>query len=238
MKGGRILRPLAGPSVWVAALGIAAAGCSSGEPEQPPRTTAPQTLSVGQVCGGLFPGEGGKSLERILESTQFRVRDEKKNPDVRAIAQVMEDAYRSGEKIRDMPQPLCEIVGSEKEHHVPTVRVMFTAYSKHAADPADLPGVGAKDPRVWVRGKWVDLTYDCVSARVGSTNDIPLQITLGFQERWEESKGPSVLGQDYLAATHSAALAVAKELGCLNNAGLPERAGELPAPAPGASATP
>ncbi|MFE2325689.1 hypothetical protein ACFXD5_17495 [Streptomyces sp. NPDC059385] len=232
MTSARMSRPLVGPAVGLAILGTAVAGCSTGEPEQPSPSTATQTLSVGQVCAGLFPeaGEGGKALERVLESTRFQVREEQKNPDVRAVAKAMEDAYRSGKKIRDMPQPVCQVAGADKGSRIPTARVMFTAYSKQAADPADLPGVGARDVRVMTQRKRVNLTFDCVSSRVGSTQDVPLQVTLAFQERWDESKGDAVLGQDYLAVTHSAALAVAKELGCANNGGLPARADDLPKP--------
>ncbi|MEU9377380.1 hypothetical protein AB0D94_26920 [Streptomyces sp. NPDC048255] len=115
---------------------------------------------------------------------------------------------------------------------------MFTAYSKHAALPADLPGVGAGDAHLSVRRKDVDLTFDCVSSRVGSTQDIPLQITVAFQARTGESEGEAVPAQDYRAVTHSAALAVAKELGCVNDGGLPADAAGLPEPVPTASPKP
>ncbi|MFE2149642.1 hypothetical protein ACFXAO_06410 [Streptomyces lavendulae] len=228
MNGGRIRRPLAGPSVWVAALGVAAAGCSSGEAEPPTRISAPQTFSADRVCGGLFAGEGGKALERILESTNFRFLDEKANRDLSSIAQTMEDAYRSGKRIRDMPQPVCEVAGPDKERHIPTVRLMFTAYSKHAGDPVDFPGVSDSGVRVSADGKRVYFSYDCVSPRVGSTADIPLRIKILFHEQWDESKGATALAQDYLAVTHSAALAVAEALGCVDDGGLPARAQELP----------
>jgi hypothetical protein len=224
-------------------FGMVAVGCSAEEPEPSPQAV-PQQLSIGQVCAGLFRGEGAEALERLLESTTFLLRDEDRNPDVRAVAKVMEDAYRAGAKIRDMPQSVCKISGAPQDSRFHTARLMFTAYSKHAGDPADFPGVSDSGVRVSTEGKWVYLSYDCVSRRVGSTPDIPLRIKLLFQDQWEGSKGAAALGPDYLAATHSAALAVAKELGCLNNAGLPERAAELPAPVsdaspgPGASATP
>ncbi|MFF8268780.1 hypothetical protein ACF059_15455 [Streptomyces sp. NPDC016562] len=183
---------------------------------------------MGQVCAGLFTDEGGKALERALASTQFEIWDEKKNPDVRAVAQMMEDAYRAGRKIKNMPQPVCEMVGRPTETGVATARVMFTAYSKHAGDPADFPGVGDSGVRVRMEQKRVYLSYDCVSSRVGSTQEIPLRIKLLFQERWDASKGEDVLRPDYLAITHSAALAVAKELRCANDGGLPARAVDLP----------
>lgn len=219
-----------GPAIGLAILAVAAAGCSASEREQPPPATTPQVLSAAKVCAGLFPDEGGKALERILESTRFQVREEKRNPDVRAVAQAMEDAYRAGKKIRDMPQPVCEAVGEAKDHRIPTAQIMFTAYSKHAGDPADFPGVSDSGVKVSKRQKTNNLLFDCVSSRVGSTQDVPLRIGLAFQERWDESQGATVLGQDYLAVTHSAALAVARELGCANDGGLAARADGLPKP--------
>ncbi|MFD8981397.1 hypothetical protein [Streptomyces sp. NPDC059564] len=220
---------------------MVAVGCSAEEPE--PLPAGPQQLSTGQVCAGLFTAAGAEALERVLGSTTFLLRDEDKNPDVRAVAQVMEDAYRAGVKIRDMPQSVCEISGAPRESHFPTARLMFTAYSKHAGDPADFPGVSDSGVRVSTVAKWVYLSYDCASPRVGSTPDIPLRIRLLFQDQWDGSKGAAALGPDYLKVTHSAALAVAKELGCVNDGGLSARAEELPAPvsgtgvAPSASAT-
>ncbi|MFE2166905.1 hypothetical protein ACFXB3_17845 [Streptomyces sp. NPDC059447] len=212
-------------------LAAAATGCSAGEPEKSPQPTAAPRLTAGQICAGLFTGEGAKALERVLESTAFHVRDDEKAPDVRAVAQVMEDAYRAGKRINDMPQPVCEASGAEaKAGYIPTVRIMFTAYSKHAGDPPDFPGVSDSGVMVSQRQKTNHLSYDCTSSRVGSTDNVPLRIKLAFQERWDGSKGETVLGQDYLAVTHSAALAVAKELGCTNNGGLPARADDLPKP--------
>lgn len=212
-----------------------AAGCSAGGAE-PSAQAAPQELSIGQVCPGLFPGDGGRALERVLESTAFLLRDEGKNPGVREVAQAMEDAYRAGAKIRDMPQPVCRISGAPPRSHFPTAQLMFTAYSKHAGDPVDFPGVSDSGVRVSTDGKRVYFSYDCVSPRVGSTSDIPLRIRILFHEQWDESKGAAVLGQDYLAVTHSAALAVAKVLGCVNDGGLPARAQELPPSGSGAGA--
>ncbi|MFE2851658.1 hypothetical protein ACFXJO_11045 [Streptomyces lavendulae] len=211
----------------MAMFAMLVAGCSAGEAE-PSAPSAPHELSVGQVCPGLFPGDGGGALERVLESTAFLLRDEGKNPGVQAVAQAMEDAYRSGAKIRDMPQPVCRISGAPLRSRYPTAQLMFTAYSKHAGDPVDFPGVSDSGLRVSTDGKRVYFSYDCVSPRVGSTSDIPLRIRILFHEQWQGSKGATALAQDYLAVTHSAALAVAKALGCVDDGGLPARAQELP----------
>ncbi|MEV7544037.1 hypothetical protein [Streptomyces sp. NPDC089915] len=183
-------------------------------------------VSVDRVCAGLFAAEGGKALERVLESTKFRIMDDTRDPDVRTVSQAMENAYRSGNRIRQMPQSTCEISGSDGGGHVPTAMVRFTASSKRD----DFLSGNDRGVRVSTRErKIVYLEYDCVSPRVGSTQDIPLRIRLLFQDRWQASKGDPTLRPDYLTATHSAALAVAKELRCVDDGGLPARAEDLPA---------
>lgn len=210
-------------------LGAAVAGCSSGGPEPAAQAAEPPRLSVGQVCAGLFSAEGGRALERVLGSTTFLLRDEKRNPDARAVAQAMEDAYRAGKNISDMPQSSCEISGQPAATRLAPARVRFTAYSLYAGDPTDFPGVSDRGVRVSTpERKVVYLDYDCVSPRVGSTQDVPLRIRLFFQEQWDASKGETVLRPDYLAIAHSAALAVAKELRCVDDGGLPARAEDLP----------
>ncbi|MFD8147970.1 hypothetical protein [Streptomyces sp. NPDC059708] len=129
-----------------------------------------------------------------------------------------------------MPQSTCQISGQPAKSRLATARVRFTAYSLLAGDPADFPGVSDRGVRVSTREKKiVYLDYDCVSPRVGSTQEVPLRIRLRFQDRWQSSKGDPALRPDYLTATHSAALAVAKELRCVDDGGLPARAEELPA---------
>ncbi|GAA0281151.1 hypothetical protein GCM10010302_18660 [Streptomyces polychromogenes] len=217
------------PLVGLVMLGVAAAACSSSSPKPSLFATEPPKLSIAQVCAGLFPAQGGKALERVLESTIFVARDEELNPDVGAVAQAMEDAYRSGVNIRDMPTRTCQISAVPTSSYFHTARLRFTAYSLNAGEPADFPGVSDRGVRVSTRErKIVYLDYDCVSPRVGSTQDIPLRIRLLFQDRWQASKGDPVLRPDYLAVTHSAALAVAKELRCVGDGGLPARAEDLP----------
>ncbi|WP_157880259.1 hypothetical protein [Streptomyces katrae] len=207
----------------------ATVGCSGGRPEQQAPVPTVTRVSADQACAGLFPEDGRKALERVLESTEFQLLNQKWNPDARAVAQVMEDAYRSGKRINEMPQSTCEVAGSDKGHYVPTLSMQFTAYSLYAGDPVDFPGVSDRGVRVAVREqKFVHLSYDCVSPRVGSTADVPLRIKVLFHEQWPGSKGETILRPDYLAITHSAALAVAKELQCAGDGGLPARASDLP----------
>ncbi|MFF4581700.1 hypothetical protein ACFY15_25425 [Streptomyces sp. NPDC001373] len=131
-----------------------------------------------------------------------------------------------------MPQSTCEISAEPVASRLATALVRFTAYSKYAGDSADFPGASDQGVQVSTRQrKVVHLEYDCVSPRVGSTQDVPLRIRILFHEQWDASKGEAVLRPDYLAIAHSAALAVAKELRCVDDGGLPARAEDLPAAA-------
>ncbi|MGE7385364.1 hypothetical protein ACQKM2_07760 [Streptomyces sp. NPDC004126] len=218
--------PLAFLAVGLVVCAMEFAGSPGSERETAAQVREPPRLSTGQVCAGLFPGEGGKALERVLQSTTFEPRDGEGNPDVREVARVMEDAYRSGREIRWMPQAECEVRGVAQGGRIPSLRVRFTADSKldefrEEREPGVSVSTGLR--------KRVYLSYECVSPRAGSTRDAPLEIAVFFHERRDESEGAAVLRPDHLALTHSAALAVAKELRCADDGGLPARAEQLPA---------
>ncbi|MFF4432210.1 hypothetical protein ACFYZ4_23930 [Streptomyces sp. NPDC001513] len=50
--------------------------------------------------------------------------------------------------------------------------------------------------------------------------------------QWEQGSWKAELGNDYLVIAHSAARALAKELGCRDGGELPEQPAGLPAAAP------
>lgn len=220
-------------SVGLIVLGVLASGCSSPEPEEPVRE--PRVVAATGVCGGtLFPAGAGPSLERVLESSKFVIRDEGKDVSTAESAKMLEDAYRSGKDVRDKPTADCDIdgearlVGDYKRYVSALVR--FKAFSKKAWNS----GVGEKvyDEGVLVTGRTRQrsIEFDCVSARVGSTAEIPLRITVTFMNQFAEgADDEAALVNDYLLLAHAAGLSMSKELGCANNGGLPDRPEGLPA---------
>ncbi|MEV8533513.1 hypothetical protein [Streptomyces sp. NPDC051211] len=232
----RLHRRLRAAGCGLAALGLLA-GCSGPESEPEPESSATQGrkfVSVARLCPGLFGAEGGKALERFLESTEFEIRDEKKNVGVQAVVKALENGYKAGKGIRDMPDQICQVSGRPKDGYYRSADLWVDGYSKHVGDPEEFPSLKDRGPRASSSGKQVHLSYDCVSSRAGSTADVPLRIRLMLREQWDGSMGAAVLGPDYLAAVHSAALSIAKELGCAGNGGLPGRPDALPAPDPAA----
>ncbi|MFD9335209.1 hypothetical protein ACFWBF_12505 [Streptomyces sp. NPDC060028] len=226
--------------VWAAgiALGVVCAGCAgpapdAAEPEPEPET---KVLAATEVCGGgLFSAEAGGALERVLESSRFVIREERERTDVPSAANMLEEAYRAGSRMRDLPRPKCTFSGEPKkvdaDSYFPSGEVRFIPHGRNEGLPDHLPGVNDTGTVVWTGRRQYNLEFDCVSTRVGSTQEVPLRVVVEFRNIWDKGTAAEAdLVKDYRILAHSAALAVAKELGCVNAGGLPGRAEELPAP--------
>ncbi|WP_327306493.1 hypothetical protein OG730_25950 [Streptomyces sp. NBC_01298] len=198
----------------------------------------PRVVAATGVCGGtLFPAGAGPSLERVLESSKFVIRDEDKDLSTAESAKMLEDAYRSGKDVRNKPTADCKISGEERlvgdyERYVSAL-VRFKAFSKKAWTS----GVGEEvyDEGVSVTGakRQRSIEFDCVSARVGSSVEIPLRVTVTFMNQFGEgADDEAVLVNDYLLLAHAAGLSMSKELGCADNGGLPAGPEGLPAMIP------
>ncbi|MGW1766145.1 hypothetical protein ACWCQL_18985 [Streptomyces sp. NPDC002073] len=193
-------------------------------------------VSAEQVCPELFAGGGAKALGRILDSSEFRIRDEKRSASADAAARAMARAYRAGKGVRDSSQPECEVSGPVQEigdsRAWPTAVLRFTASSKlgDTGLPERAPGISFT-----VAGADAYLGFDCVSAQVGSTAAIPLTISIGFDDHWTPRKGTpdgSEHPKELAAVLHSAATSVARKLECSDNGGLPARSEDLKAVPP------
>ncbi|MFF5705407.1 hypothetical protein ACFY7H_23330 [Streptomyces sp. NPDC012794] len=224
----RLMRPVVG----VMGLSLVMAACVAlpREHEPEPEGVEPRTVSTAQVCGGtLFSPEAGRALEKVMEGTAFVIREPEDDRGAADIAQAVENAYRAGVDIENMPNGTCRIRGVQKERggRIPKASMTFIARSKHAG-PADL--VGAEGTGVRVDRGITDhsVVFDCVSSRVGSTADAPVRITARFDGRsaGEYRKDPS-RADDYLTLVHSAARSVAAELGCRDDGGLPAQFKDL-----------
>nr|WSX51651.1 hypothetical protein OG409_23625 [Streptomyces sp. NBC_00974] len=215
------------------ALGVMASGCGSADPKE--TVWEPRVVSATEVCGGgLFPAGAGEVLGRVLQSSEYVIRDEDKDVSVAAGAKLLEDAYRSGADVRNKPSVNCDVSGKAKSfgdsNYFPSAQVRFAASSKNARIPGTVPE--DSDAGVLVFGqKWQrSVAFDCVSARVGSTEQIPLRITVTFRNKFDKGGGEeAVLGGDYVFLAHAAALSMAKELNCADHGGLPDSPHGLPA---------
>ncbi|MFJ6939478.1 hypothetical protein [Streptomyces sp. NPDC101132] len=230
----------------IALMALVAAGCGTSD-EGAPEPSRAQSFSAMQVCGGsvVLPSSA-KALERLTGATSFEPGQAKQELGIPAAAQVLEDAYKAGYKVRDMPGAHCVIRGEVPSADLDyTVKLDFTAYS----EKADLPDYAkgrldhGKGTLTSLYGSRTSISFDCVSSRVGSTAAIPLRVNGRItSEDGTTSSEPPTAAEDRMLILHTASLSLAKELGCRNNGGLPDDVSGLPEPLPpldrGASPSP
>ncbi|MFJ5549724.1 hypothetical protein [Streptomyces sp. NPDC093225] len=214
-------------------LGVLTAGCTSpGTPQNLP-TRRVQEIPAARVCGGtLLDTAAASALERLTHSSAFDPEAVKKDHGAREIARTMEAAFRSGEGVVNAPGDRCEISPVGSSSAFPTIVVAFIALGKApAGTPADEPNE-MYTPGVVARASedGAKVYFDCESRRLGTSVEHPLRLRSEVQNSVRERGEPAATRKDNLTLAHSAAVAVAKELGCAGNGGLPGTAAGLPAP--------
>ncbi|RSS76921.1 hypothetical protein [Streptomyces sp. WAC06614] len=208
-------------AVVVAAFAASVMGCtaSDGEPKASPSVKRP-TVDLTEACPGLISDAAGQALKDVLQSSHL-ANDDGQTVGVTAVGKGLEAAYRAGPKAREAAVPSCRvtgIVGSGKR-----VGELRFAGDAGGGGTADRTGV-----QVTRADKERGVSFDCVSRRAGSTRESPLRITAVYKDLYLNSRGDAELGEDYVTLAHSAALAVAKDLGCEADGGLPAAASALP----------
>ncbi|MEU8840887.1 hypothetical protein AB0D97_17420 [Streptomyces roseus] len=209
----------------LAMFGVLAAGCTESGvgPEASPSVKAPE-VRPNQACPGLITDAAGEALTDVLQSSQL-VNDDAQTIGVTAMGKALEAFYRSGPKAGEFAAPSCTVTGTVgRGKRVGEIRLVADGRN------AVVAGSDRTTVRVTRTDRERGVAFDCASTRVGATRDLPLRITASYMDRYESSRGDAVLSEDYVVLAHSAAAAIAKELGCENNGGLPERASDLPRP--------
>ncbi|MFB6616436.1 hypothetical protein ACFCV9_19875 [Streptomyces sp. NPDC056367] len=181
-------------------------------------------MDLAEACPGLITDTAGEALRAVLQSSHL-LNNDAQTVGAAAMGRALEQAYRQGLKGREPAGPVCNVTGIVGGGQRAGEIGVTAPGLKDGAPGAEQTGV-----RVTRADKERSVTFDCVSTRVGSTRDAPLRITGFFKDQFHDSEGDAVLGEDYLVLAHSAAFAIAKELGCEKNGGLPDGALALPRP--------
>ncbi|MFE2552396.1 hypothetical protein ACFXGI_28155 [Streptomyces sp. NPDC059355] len=219
----RALTASAAPVAVLAVLVTLVAGCNTSNPEPKASLSAkPPEVDPTQACPGLITDAAGQALTEVLQSSHL-VNDNAQTVGVTAMGKALEEFYRAGPKDGEAAAPACTVTGTVGGgKRVGEIRLV----AKRGNDSA--PGSDRTGVRVTRADKERGVAFDCVSTRVGSTRDVPLRITAFYTDKSRSSRGDAVLGEDYLVLAHSAAVAIAKELGCEDGGGLPDGASALP----------
>ncbi|MEU7512352.1 hypothetical protein AB0B13_10150 [Streptomyces sp. NPDC042898] len=203
----------------VLALGLLLAACGSDE-EQPPRVTAAQ-----QCDGTLSPAAAG-ALESLL-GTKFS--EAGSGGFERTVNVLIEDQAREG---RPPGHPaMCKVTVDATPKN--GISIDFRLYedldlyddgTKWSADGRYLYGMGRETS---TDNKTARIFVGCTSPRLKRSGEQPAPIE-GLLSFKKSTKGAypdntPATREAYLTILHSVTLAVVKELGCENNAGLTEK---------------
>ncbi|WP_329384971.1 hypothetical protein OG625_24430 [Streptomyces sp. NBC_01351] len=227
------MRALILSTARVAALAVAmavVAGCTTSDPEpKASRSVKPPEVALTEACPGLITDAAGEAVRAVLQSSQL-VNDDAQTVGVTAMGKALEGAYKAGPKVRETPVAPCVVTGSVgRGSRVAEIRL---SADSGKAGPLSPDRVGV---RVVLGAQEGSVSFDCASTRAGSSAEVPLRVTSVFTNRFHKIRKDDRPEDHYLVVAHSAALAVARELGCANEGGLPARAGELPPAQPGSS---
>lgn len=202
-----------------------AVGCSSSTDCGPKKSTPlPITMDVVDACPGLLTATSADAVKRVIHSS-YLMRDEGQAVGVAAMGKALEAAYKSGPAVREMAGTPCVVTGQVGRGERAAENRLTADSSKAGPLRPDEVGLG-----VSLSEKEGRAAFDCVSTRVGSTAEVPLRITSVFTNRFHKVRKDDRPQDHYVMVAHSAGVAVARELGCAKNGGLPADSGELPPP--------
>ncbi|MGA5065018.1 hypothetical protein ACPB9E_14790 [Streptomyces exfoliatus] len=201
----------------VLALGLLLSACGSGE-EEPPQAV--------QQCDETLSPTAVGALESVLGTKEFHSEGTGLE---RTVNVLVEDQARAG---RQPGHPdMCEVIADSSPHL--GVKIDFRVYedadrfddgAKWTADGRYLYGMGREAS---ANNRTADLFVGCSSSRLKGAEEEPAPIagSLRFDKpvKGAYPANTSATREAYLTVLHSVTLAVVKELGCENNAGLPEK---------------
>ncbi|MGP3752787.1 hypothetical protein B046DRAFT_01634 [Streptomyces sp. LamerLS-316] len=198
----------------VLTVGAGSVACTAGEEEQP------QFVGADEVCDGLFAGPLADMLEKVTGAQVFAWADGK---GMDRVVKALKDGYESGRSWANgaalcEPDPKGGGLGDE-------AGVRFDMYAPQDVEDEGLPA--GSEPYTMgvqssVRRGGATLYVECVSPQLKGSDKTPLRILAGFGRGKNDSPDTREYRNMNMRILHAMTLKVVKELGCENNAGLPE----------------
>lgn len=205
-------------AVFVLVFGVGAAGCISDRPEEP---EGPLYVGAEEVCDGLFAGPMAKKVESVTDATVFGRSGAHGMQDV---VEALKEGYASGHSWAGGDK-LC-VLDPKGGKQGDVGGLSFSMYA-----PQDVRDIRpSADIDYYPMGKLSEvgrgnagLYFECVSPHLKGSEETPLRIAGGFGRGNKRAPDTRELRDANLEIIHRASLAVAKELQCENNGGLPEK---------------
>lgn len=219
----------AGVALWTVVVAGMTVGCSAVDDSgpEPTKTASSAPISLTAVCDGSLRGEGGAALKQISGADAFQPGPDTNQSMTELAASLVTDLKKSGRKPERM---LCSVSPQGGNPSAQALWISFQWYK-------DTPPIGGKrthstynttrfaigDAASYDDG--ASLFFSCPSASGQDSQGLGLIATAGTTGLDAEPRAQKREAQ--VRILHSASVALAKELGCFKQSGLPETLGEL-----------
>ncbi|WP_141698523.1 hypothetical protein [Streptomyces lushanensis] len=206
------------------AFGLGVSACGSGESEEP------SFVGAGKLCGSVFSGDARAAVESAIGDTSFFATGDDK---LGEVATGVKDLYADGQDAYTSAGELCVINGEKRGSG--RMDISFGLYK-----PEDvLDDRHSADQRLYALGEQAvagiknsSLRFECVSPQLDGSDKDPARIVGLMSFRDPKAPETQALREDNLTVLHAASFALAKNLECENNGGLPQKAVLRPKPEP------
>ncbi|MET7503110.1 hypothetical protein [Streptomyces microflavus] len=203
-----------GPVLAMGACGAACGSDGDDEAEDP-------FVGAAEVCNGLFAGPLAKKVESVTGDTVFR----RSGPErMGGVVDALKRGHKSGRSWVTGAE-LCRLSpkgGGTRDRGA----LSFSMYAPQDVGDRRLP----EGWQLYAMGKQSEvgpggasLYFECVSPQLKGSEATPLRIRGGFGRGRSDASDTRELRDANLKVLHAASLAVAKELDCKGNVGLPEK---------------
>ncbi|MFE2640925.1 hypothetical protein ACFXKS_25935 [Streptomyces scopuliridis] len=205
----------------VLALSIGVSACSGGSEDEGPRFTGAE-----KVCDGILSGDTARAVETMVGDKTFHGTSDGM---LENTASAIKDFYAEDPDGRKYVGSKKFCAFSARTREAGSLEIDFGIYR-----PDDVVGTAhAEDQHLYRLGKRAlagsrrsNLFFECVSPQMDGSDKQPARVyaysRLSTVGSWEVEDTRAVR-EAHLTVLHAAALAVAKELECKNNGGLPEK---------------
>ncbi|QWQ43353.1 hypothetical protein [Streptomyces sp. YPW6] len=195
-------------------LAVCATACASDpEPQSP-------YVNASEVCDGVFAGDLEKTVEAVTGAKSF---ERRASGGMGQVIEEIEKGYSSGRSWSPREE-LCEMAAKGSSSDEETT-LAFHMYAPH---DVNYPGIPERAKRFSLGKEAIanvrsaGIYFECVSPRFDGSKSRPVRIYGGLSRAHDRGDSLENL-MDNLRVVHSASLAVAEELECEGNAGLPQK---------------
>lgn len=224
---GRIARVVGTAGLAVGVL----VSCSGGEKNKAPDRQSKDLVGAKEICDGIFSPTAVRALQTIAGVKEFQPSNVGDGLEG-SVKEIVEEYDPSGVSPRAHDVDLC-LVYKPTSGGISDIEITFSlSDAKEAARGGEDPSfvkfpVGLK---ALAHAKVSVLYTECVSSKMPGSESSPAVLRGELRNRNEPEGSAERLREANLTVLNSAALRLAKELGCEKNAGLSEKPNLRPLP--------